>query len=89
MAKASKKKPSSFRLPLGLAERLVVFAAAHRMNFSEVARMAMNRGLTAMEREHQASELPSAAPHIPRPPDVAGGGVVATARRRVLSRGVG
>jgi len=63
----------SFRLPVGLIARIESIARSKRVKLSAAFRFALERGVAALEKEAE-------------PPREE---VTSTARRRMLSRGVG
>jgi hypothetical protein len=83
MKSAHKKGPFTVRLPVALEERINAQAAEQKTSPSAITRLALQRGLAAMERESTPAVSPPPAP----PPNSTP--TVAQRRRGVLSPGVG
>lgn len=71
------RTPTAIRLPVALHERLRDFASTQDISVSAAMRIALNRGLAAMEMDAARREVAAERPVVEAP------------RRRVLSPGVG
>jgi hypothetical protein len=79
------RKPFSVRLPVSLEARITALASEHDTSTSAITRLALQRGLAAMEREATSAVSPP-----PRgAPPAASPAASAPRRRGMLSRGIG